>query len=273
MGLRISTNLASINARRNLSRSSAALQRNFERLSTGKRIARAADDAAGLSISSRLRKEIRSLDQAARNAQDGISLVQTADGALSEIGDILVRMRELAVQANNGTLNSTDQDTLQQEFAQLQSSIDQIANTTDFNGIDLLNGAGSITLQVGADATTNDTLSVSFTDATASGLSIDTLDIGSTGDPSAAMVAIDAAINTVSDARADFGSYQNRLDATISNLANRSENLSAANSRILDVDVAAETAMMTKNTIMQQAGISVLSQANLQPQAALSLLG
>jgi len=274
MGLRIGTNLASINARRNLSKATGALQRNFERLSTGKRIARASDDAAGLSISSRLRKDIRSLDAASRNANDGISLVQTAEGGLAEIEDSLIRMRELAVQANNGTLSNSDKDTLQSEFSALQSSIDQIANTTDFNGIALLNdGSSSITLQVGADASTNDQYSVSTVDVTASGLSISTLDIGSSGDASAAIAALDTALTTVSDNRATFGAAQNRLESTISNLSVQVESLSAANSRILDVDVARETADLTKNSILQQAAISVLAQANLQPSSALSLIG
>ena len=212
MGLRIRTNIASITAQRNLTKATQALQRNFEHLSTGKRIARGADDAAGLAISSRLRKEVRSLNQAARNANDGISLVQTADGALSEIAEILIRMRELAIQSANGTNSTADQDTLQQEFGELQATIDQIANTTDFNGVALLNGTGSISLQVGANTTTNDSLTVSFADVTggASGLNVATLDISSTGDTTLAISTIDTAINTVSDTRAGFGASANR---------------------------------------------------------------
>jgi len=275
MGLRIGTNIASLSARRNLANATKRLNRNFEHLSTGKRIARAADDAAGVSISARLRKDVRSLDQAQRNANDGISLVQTAEGSLAEVESSLVRARELAVQANNGTLSSADKDALQAEFAQIQSGINQIANGTDFNGINLLNDATTtITLQVGANATTNDTISVSTVNVTtgSSGLNVASLNIGSSGDASAAIVALDTALTTVSNNRATFGASQNRLDATISNLAVRSENLSAANSRIQDVDVAFETAQLTKNSILQQAAISVLAQANVQPSSALKLI-
>jgi flagellin len=185
-------------------------------------------------------------------------------------------MRELTVQASNGTLSASDQDTLQLEFAELQSTIDQIANTTDFNGTQLLNNsAGSISLQVGTGTTADDSVSVTLSDVTtgASGLNIAALDIGSTGDTSAAMVALDTALTTVTDSRAQFGASQNRLEATVSNLAIKIESFSAANSRIEDVDVAFETAALTKNSIMQQAAISVLSQANLQPSSALALLG
>jgi len=276
MGLRIGTNVASISARRNLSKATSALQRNFEHLSTGKRIARAADDAAGLGISARFRAEIRGLGAASRNANDGISMVQTAEGALGEVEGTLIRMRELAVQASNGTLSTSDQDTLQQEFAELQSTVNQIANTTDFNGTQLLNSAaGTISLQIGTGTTVNDSVSVTLTDVTtgAAGLNIATLDIGSTGDTSAAMASLDTALTTVTDARAQFGASQNRLEATVSNLAIKIESFSAANSRIQDVDVAFETAELTKNSIMQQAAISILAQANLQPSSALSLIG
>jgi flagellin-like hook-associated protein FlgL len=185
--------------------------------------------------------------------------VQTAEGAVAEIESALIRMRELAVQASNGTLSSADQDTLQLEFAELQNSIDQVANTTDFNGIQLLNaGSGTVSLQVGADTTSNDQLSVALVDVTtgSSGLSISSLDIGSSGDASLAINTLDAALTTVSDARATFGAAQNRLEATISALSVQVESASAANSRILDVDVAAETAELTKNSILQQAAVS-----------------
>lgn len=274
MGLRIATNVGSMNAQRQLQRATESLNRNFEHLSTGKRIARAADDAAGLGISARLTAQVRSVDQAVRNASDGISLVQTAEGGLGEIESSLVRMRELAVQASNGTLSTTDRANLQTEFAQIKNNVDQIASSTSFNGTSLLNSSSTLTLQVGAGTTAGvDTLGVTLTSATASSLSIGTLDIGSSGDPSAAIVAIDTAINTVTTARGQFGAVQNRLNATISNLQVRSESLSAANSRILDVDVAAETALLTKNSILQQSALSILGQANVQPQAALRLLG
>ena len=274
MGLRINTNVASITARRHMSKATMSLGRNYQRLSTGKRIAQASDDAAGLSISTRMRKDIRSIDQAARNAQDGVSLVQTAEGALAEIESAMIRMRELAVQAKNGTLNSSDKDTLQKEFQELNDTIQNIADTSDFNGIKLLDGTSStVDLQIGHNATTNDVHSVSLANATTTALTLNALDIGSTGDQSLAISSLDTAINVISDARADFGAAQNRLEAAISNLEVKSENLSAANSRILDVDVAAETAALTKNSILQQSAISILAQANTQPQAALSLLG
>jgi len=276
MGLRINTNVASLNAQRNLSKNTGILSRSFMKLSTGRRIAVAADDAAGLAISERLKAKIRSLDQAQRNAQDGISLVQTAEGSLQEVNDILVRMRELAIQAKNGTTSPADKDTLNQEFQALIEEVDRIAKTTDFNETQLLDGSvtGGITLQIGADVTTNDVLTVGLVDVQAgsTGLAIDTLDIGSTGDYTTAINTIDSAIDTVSQLRGDLGAVQNRLDSVIANLAVNSENLSAANSRIVDVDVAQETANLTKYSILQQAAISVLAQANVQPQAALSLL-
>lgn len=273
MGLRIGTNVASISARRNLSNVTARLNKNFEHLSTGKRVSSASDDAAGVAISARLTAQIRSLDQAARNANDGVSLVQTAEGALSEIESTLVRMRELSVQASNGTLSSTDRDNLQSEFSQLQSNIDQIANGTSFNGTALLNSSGTVTIQIGAGTSAGvDTLDVSTVAVTGSDLSVSSLDIGSSGDPSAAIVAIDTAINTVTSARSDFGAFQNRLTTAVAGAQVRAENLAAANSRIIDVDVAFETAELTKNSVLQQASLSVLAQANVQPQAALSLL-
>lgn len=274
MGLRIGTNVASLSAQRNLQRASEALGRNFEHLSTGRRISRAADDAAGLSIAARLSASTRSIDQAVRNANDGVSLVQTAEGALGEIESALTRMRELSVQSANGTYSASDQDNLQAEFSQLLTSVNQIADSTSFNTVSLLNSSSAITLQIGPGTTAGvDTLSVSLTSATASSLSISTLDIGSSGDASAAIVALDTALNTVTTARGAFGAVQNRLDAAMSQLQVRSENLSAAYSRIMDVDVAAETAALTKNSILQQAAISILAQANTQPSQALTLLG
>lgn len=274
MGLRIGTNVASLTAQRNLQQATTALRRNFLHLSTGKRIARAGDDAAGLAISARLNKERVSLDQAVRNANDGVSLVNTAEGSMAEISDTLVRMRQLAVQSENGTLSASDRDALQTEFAELRSTIDQIANTTSFNDISLLNqSGGTVELQVGSGTTTNDKITINLTSVTSSDLSLSSLDIGSTGDASAAIAAIDTALDAVSTSRASFGAAQNRLDVAISNVQIRSENLAAANSRIQDVDVAFESAQLTKNSILQQAAISVLAQANLQPQAALSLIG
>ena len=274
MGLRINTNVSSLNAQRSLSRATEALNTSFRRLSTGQRVATAADDAAGLAISERLRARIRSTEQASRNAQDGISLVQTAEGAMQESNSMLIRMRELAVQANNGTMSVADRDTLQAEFAALVQEIDRVASATNFNTINLLDGSvASLTLQVGADTTAGvDTLTVSLTSVSTTTLGLTALNIGSTGSSSVAIAAIDTAINSVSQGRGNLGAVQNRLLGLISNLGVSVENLSAAESRIRDVDVAAETAALTRNTIIQQAAISILAQANSQPQSALALL-
>ncbi|MSR75667.1 MAG: flagellin FliC [Planctomycetes bacterium] len=274
MGLRINTNVSSLNAQRSLSRATDALNTSFRRLSTGQRIATAADDAAGLAISERLRARIRSTEQASRNAQDGISLVQTAEGAMQESNSMLIRMRELAVQANTGTMSAADRDTLQAEFTALVQEIDRVASATNFNTINLLDGSvSSLTLQVGADTTAGvDTLNVSLTSTTAATLGLTALSIGSTGSATTAITAIDTAINSISQGRGNLGAVQNRLLGLISNLGVSVENLSAAESRIRDVDIAAETAALTRNTIIQQAAISVLAQANTQPQSALALL-
>jgi flagellin len=273
MGLRVNTNVSSLNAQRSLARTTENLNGNFRRLSTGLRIATAADDAAGLAISERLRARIRSIDQAGRNAQDGISLVQTSEGALNEINNVLVRMRELAVQAANGTVSPSDKATLDNEFQALIAEVDRTAAQTNFNTIQLLDGSvTSLTLQVGPDPSVVDTLSISLVDTTASALSLTSLDVTNATTAVLSIAAIDLAINAVSEHRGDLGAVQNRLGGLISSLQVSSENLSAAESRIRDVDVAAESASLTKNTILQQAAISVLAQANVQPQAALSLL-
>ena len=277
MGLRIGTNVASLAAQRNLNTTTNALARNFERLSTGKRIARASDDAAGLGISSRLRAQVRSLDQAARNAQDGLSLLTTAESGLAEVQESLLRMRELAVQAQNGTLSTNDRANLQSEFEQLQSAITQVANGVDFNNVALLNtSSGAITLQVGPDTSAAvDTVVFSLTSVVASDLSVpsSSVYISSAALAGTAVGLIDSALDTITGQRGTFGAMQNRLEALATSLTSRSESLQAANSRILDVDIASETADLTKNSILQQAAITVLSQANASPQAALSLLG
>jgi flagellin len=273
MALRINTNLSSINAQRGLSSVTGRLEKNFEHLSTGLRIAVAADDAAGLGISERLRAQVRSLSQAQRNANDGVSLVQTAEGAMNEISNILIRMRELAVEANNGTVSDADKDTLDQEFQDLIAEVDRIADSTDFNTINLLNGSqSSVSFQVGDGTSSTDTIAVTLSSVLASDLGIDALDISSAGSATTAIDAIDVAIDDVSEARGDLGAATNRLTSTISNLGVSIESLSAAESRIRDVDVAFETADLTRNQILQQAALSVLAQANLQPQSALSLL-
>ena len=272
MGLRVNTNIASINSQRNLESITNRLGKNYAKLSTGLRITTASDDAAGLAISERLRSQVRSLTQAKRNAMDGISLVQTAEGSMNETNSILIRMKELATQAANGTVSARDKATLNEEFTALRSEIDRIAMSTEFNGVKLLDGSSSsMTLQIGLGTAAGvDTIGVSLSAALATSLTLDSLNIA-TG-ASAAMDAIDIAIDSVSSLRGSLGAVQNRLDSTITNIGVAVENLSAAESRIRDVDIASETAKLTRNSIMQQAAISVLSQANASPQSALSLL-
>jgi flagellin len=282
MGLRINTNIASLNAQKNLSRSQAALERSLDRLSSGLRITRAGDDAAGLAISESLRAQIRGLQQAERNANDGISVIQTAEGALNEIASILIRMRELAVQsASTGSISDSERSFLQNEFSALQSEITRIASATKFGGRVLLDGSlsgsgNALEFQVGIfNDDSVDRISLSIGDATASGLAIQASDaaISTAGSAQAALDVIDSAISSVSQLRGDLGAAQNRLQSTINNLQSSTENLSAANSRIRDADIAAETAALTRAQVLQQAGIAVLAQANLSSQAALALLG
>jgi flagellin len=271
MGLRVNTNVAAMTAQRNLAAVSSRLQGNFSRLSSGLRIATAADDAAGLGISERMRAQIRSFSVAGRNAQDGVSLAQTAEGALQETSNLLTRMRELAVQSANGTLTTTDRTTLDTEFQALVSEIGRISTQTTFNGVTLLDGtATSLDVQVGINA--GETITISLADATATTLGVQGLDVTSVANANTALSALDAAIDSVSTARGSLGAAQNRLTSTISSITNTRENLSAAESRIRDVDVAIETSDLTRNSILQQAAVSVLAQANTQPQLALSLL-
>src|SRR5690606_21677892 len=231
-------------------------------------------DAAGLAISERLRSQIRSIEQAKRNANDGISLVQTGEGALNEVSSILTRLRELSIQAANGSVSSQDRNTLNEEFQSLIDEIDRIGRSTEFNGVKLLDGSAStVTFQIGFGTIAGiDSLSVSLTSALATTLQLDSLDIGASGNPTAALSTIDDAINAVSNIRGRLGAVQNRLNSTIANLGIQVENLSAAESRIRDVDVALETAQLTRNSILQQASIAILAQTNAQPQAALTLL-
>ena len=271
MGLRVNTNVASMTAQRNLAAVTGRLQGNFSRLSSGLRIANAADDAAGLGISERMRAQIRSYEVAGRNSQDGVSLSQTAEGALQEVSNILGRMRELGVQSANGTLTTTDRGTIDTEFQELLSEIDRIATTTTFNGLNLIDGSTtSIDIQVGVNA--GDTISITLTDLTTTTLGVGGLDVSSVANANTALSAIDTAIDTVSTGRGQLGAAQNRMVSTIASIANARENLAAAESRIRDVDVAIETSDLTRNSIMQQAAVSVLSQANVQPQLALKLL-
>ncbi|MFT7670503.1 MAG: flagellin [Planctomycetota bacterium] len=271
MGLRVNTNIASLTAQRNLGAVSGRLQGNYARLSSGLRIANASDDAAGLGISERMRSQIKSFGQAGRNAQDGISLVQTAEGALGEVSNILGRMRELAVQAANGTLTTDDRSTINTEFTALTSEIERIADETEFNGVSLLNAAATTNIQVGVDS--GQVIAIEVDDMQTAALAIADDDVTSAANANTALAAIDAAIGTVNTQRGNFGASINRLQSAYSSIQNVGENLSAAESRIRDVDVAFETADLTRNSIMQQAATSVLAQANSQPQLALSLLG
>lgn len=381
MGLVVNTNVASLNAQRSMNVTNAQLQKSFERLSSGLRINRAGDDAAGLAISERMRSTIRSLEQAQRNTDDGVSLVQTAEGAYNEVHSILTRMRELGVQSSNGTLTAADRANVNEEFTALSGEITRIANSTNFNGIQLLSANSTTTLQVGSGTTAGtDTLDVSLFNSTATALGVNSspdkfvsgsfasgstvvpgagnltlnfdaaygggsaviavgatdtisdvvgkinnagisgvsaslatnadntvsivlsgtkdkvsslvadaglgvalngmeteisgsgIDVTTVAKSQAAVQAIDLAINTVSTNRSKLGAVQNRLESANRDTANRMENLVAAESRIRDVDVAKETARLTRNQILQQAGIAILSQANQSPQAALSLL-
>lgn len=276
MGLRINTNVASINAQRNLMGTKWGLDKSLERLSSGYRINRAGDDAAGLAISENLRAQIRGLKQASRNAQDGVSLVQVAEGGLNEISTIMIRLRELAVQAASDTIGPVERQFLNVEYDQLVSEVDRIADGTEFNGTQLLSGTGSILdFQVGSRNDPNiDRLSfdASKADANAAALGINLTSVADKASAQNSLAAIDAAIVSVSAMRADFGAIQNRLQSTIGNIAVNVENLSAANSRIRDVDIAEETADLTKNNILLNAGTSVLAQANQTSNTALQLL-
>ena len=275
MALTVNTNIASINAQRNLSLTQVSLGKSLERLSSGLRINRAGDDAAGLAISEYMRAQIRSMNQAIRNANDGVSLVQTAEGSLNEVSNILVRMRELATQSATGTVSSDQRSYIDAEFTQLKNEINRIASSAEFNGSKLLDGtSATYSFQVGAGNSANDTISVSISAAGASSIGVGSASVsGNSGaSASAALGAIDAAISSVSNIRGTLGAVQNRLQSTINNLQVYSENLSAAESRIRDVDVAAETAALTRAQILSQAGTAILAQANQTPQSALQLL-
>ncbi len=276
MGLRISTNVASLNAQKNLSGTGRDLDRSLARLSSGFRINQAADDAAGLAISENLRGQIRGLKQASRNANDGVSLVQVAEGGLNEMSSMLIRLRELAVQAASDTIGDTERRFIDVEYQQLKSEMQRIAEVTRFNGRDLLNGTGGVLdVQVGVyNDPFKDRLSFNASAANASldalGLTAET--VGTKEQAQASLDVVDRAMVSVNAMRANFGALQNRLTSTINNLAIAHENLSAANSRIRDADIAEETAELTRNSILMQAGVSVLGQANQMQQVALQLL-
>ncbi len=274
MGIRINTNVSSLNTQRHLAKSSNAFAKSMEKLSSGLRINRAGDDAAGLAISEGLKADIRALDQASRNAADGISLVQVGEGALDEVSNILLRMKELGEQSMNGTLSNTDRTYLNNEYTALTSEIDRIAASTEFNGVKLLDGTGSSSLgiQVGIGTTSNDSVNIDLsTNRNASTLGTTTA-IDTSTNAATAMGEIDTAIATITSARSDFGAVQNRLESSIRNIDMTAENLSAANRRIRDVDIAKETSRMTSFQILQQAGVSMLAQANMSSGLAMALM-
>lgn len=271
MAQTINTNVASLNAQRNLSTSQSSLGTTLQRLSSGLRVNSAKDDAAGLAIAERMSGQVRGMNVAIRNANDGISLGQTVEGSISKIGDNLQRMRELAVQAKNGTNDDGDLDNLQAEFSALNEEITRVIDGANFNSKQLFDGTeATITFQVGAGNAATDTIDVNMSDLSA--LGVDTLDIGSSGDATAAITALDTAIDTVTTERANWGAVQNRFESVVSNLQVSAENLSAARGRIMDADFASETANLSRTQILQQAGTAMLAQANSLPQNVLSLL-
>ena len=274
MSLFVNTNVSSLNAQRQLFDSGNALSTSFERLSSGFRINRAADDAAGLQITDRFTSQIQGLDQSVRNANDAISLVQTAEGALNETTTSLQRIRTLAIQSQNGINSSADRTALQQEVTALVAELSRIGTDTNFAGNNILSGSFSATFQIGANA--GQTIGVNLSRSGgfgASGLGVGTVDISTATGASSALTAIDTAISTIGAQRASLGALQNRFQSTIRNLSNISENVSAARARIKDADFATETAELSRNQILQQASTTILAQANQRPQAALSLLG
>ncbi|QDH20850.1 flagellin [Saccharibacillus brassicae] len=268
----INHNISAMNTHRQLSANSANTAKSIEKLSSGLRINRAGDDAAGLAISEKMRGQIRGLDMASKNAQDGISLIQTAEGALNETHSILQRVRELSVQSSNDTNTNDDRAELQKEVAELTKEVQRISTDTEFNTKKLLDGAGvsGAVLHIGANASQAITLSIA--NMGAASLGIDTVNIATQTGANAAITALDAAIKSVSAERSKLGANQNRLEHTINNLGTTSENLSAAESRIRDVDMAKEMMSQTKSNILAQASQAMLAQANQQPQGVLQLL-
>ena len=278
MGLRINTNVPALIAQRNLKQTRSSLDTTLERLSSGSRINHAGDDAAGLAISESLRAQIRGMSQAERNAQDGISLVQVAEGAMSEVSNMLIRLRELGVQASSDTVGQTERRFLDLEFQQLLEEIDRIAKSTEFNHVPLLNGAAqAFEIQIG---TGNNPLTdrVRLFDSSAADVSVVSLglNLASLADKVSAqnsLASVDGAISSVTAMRAEFGALQNRLQSVINNLMVNKENMMAANSRIRDADLAEEATSLTKNNILMQSGVAVLGQANTTIKSALNLLG
>jgi flagellin len=279
MGLRIATNTAAMVSQRALSNTSAAQTKNFQRLASGQRITSAGDDAAGLSISENLRAQVRSMGQAERNASDGISFVQVAEGSLNEVGNILIRLRELSVQAASDTIGDKERGFIDKEVQSLKSEVDRIASVTSFNGTPLLNGEaakGELSFQVGIKVEGNGSDRILFNpneyNVKSGELGIDGINYTSVDDARDAMDKVDSALGKVFEARASLGATQNKLQATVNNIQIAKENLATARSRIADTDVAHETSELVQRNILQSAGVSVLGQANMAPQQALKLL-
>jgi flagellin len=276
MGLRIATNVQSMNAQRNLGTSFEKQANSLNKLSSGARITKAGDDAAGLAISEKLKGSIRSMQQANRNANDGISLIQTAEGGINEISNILIRLRELSVQAASDTIGDVERSFTDKEFQALKGEIDRISQVTKFNGTNLLNGSGkTLDFQVGIEnSPENDRLqyATSTTDVTLGKLGLTSTSVSSKDNAQANLASIDTAIMAVNENRAGLGALQNRLSSTVQNLSIATENLAAANSRIRDTDMASETSELTKQSILSQAGTATLSQANTSQNLALKLL-
>jgi len=268
--LAIKNNIMAANAARHLGMSYDALAQSVERLSSGLRINSAKDDAAGLAVRELMRADIAVLEQGARNAQDAISMLQTFEGALATDDEILVRMKQLAEQASTGSYATAQRTIMNNEFAELANELDRIANSTEFNGISMLDDSATVTIRFGGG--TNDTIDIVGSDMTKSGLGLSMASINSTTSATAAMATMDSAINTKDTARAAFGYKMNRLEGTVAVLNVQAENLMAAESRISDVDVATEVAKLTRNQVLAQAGTAMLAQANAMPQMALTLL-
>ncbi len=273
MSLSVNTNVTSMNAQNHLAKTQDALKTTFARLASGMRINSAADDAAGLGVAKSMNAQIRSYAVAERNTNDGISMLQTADGGAEQIHSLLTRMRELAVQASNGSVGANDFANIDTEFQQNLSEIDRVASAVQFNGVNLLSGAAaSKDFQVGIGTAASDRISVAFGGADATRLAVNGTSVTSFANAQTAITALDGAIQTLSGVRAGFGASMNRFSATVSNLQSMQTNTAASLSRIQDTDIAAETATLSKNQVLSQAGAAILSQANQTPQVALSLL-
>jgi len=276
MAISVVTNVTSLRAQSNLNKTSNAMASHIEKLSSGLRINRAGDDAAGSAISSQLTAYEQGLKQASRNSNDGISLIQTAEGAMNEMTGMVQRMRELAVQASNeGTMDTTERGYLDQEFQALEAELDRVVNVTEYNGQKLVDGdiSAGVSFQVGMRNTGNDRISLSISNSGSTSLGLNDESLTSSTGAQKAITALDTALQTINTTRGTLGATQNRLEATMSNLSIMHENMASANSRIKDVDVAEESAAFTRSQILSQAGTSMLAQANSLPQSALSLIG